>query len=354
MPSAPSPTGPPGSEEALELKRFRCPLLIFNPLSREEAEVAVRHGFRVSVVGREDARAVAEIGRSTGSRAVVHLKVNTGLGRYGAEPEEVPELVQELLTWPGLEVEGLYTHLADSLSRPPRASRRQLEIFEGTLEALEARGLYLPIRHALDSGGLLAFPGSCYDMVRIGNLLYGLDVAGDAREKLDLRDPWALKARLGQVRSVAKGTPVGYGWDFRAPRDMRVAVLPVGYHHGLGLEPVSKTYRFSNILRNTLKRLILRLRLAGVFGVRACNGYVEVCGRPAPIVGRVFMGHALIDVTDIPEAEPGAVATLSVPRSLVNPRLARVYFQGGQALRIRSAAETEPLEVPSMDRAVGG
>jgi alanine racemase len=155
----------------------------------------------------------------------------------------------------------------------------QLASFQGVLDRLEAAGLQPPLVHAANSAAAFRFPAARRGMVRSGIALYGVDPGVFARLGVALRPMLSLRARVVALRTIEPGEAVGYDQRFRAPRRTRVAVVPVGYHDGY-------SYRLGN------------------------RGRILVGGRSAPVIGSVTMDYLMADVTDLPGAAVGDVATL--------------------------------------------
>ena len=184
-------------------------------------------------------------------------------------------------TLPGLDPEGIFTHFAvsDMDGADYEAyTREQFGVFTHVLDALAAKGRTFRIRHCANSGAVINYPEMHLDMVRPGLLLYGVFPAKETAG-LDLRPAMSLYSRVSDVTHHHKGDTISYGRTFTCPRDMRLAVLPVGYADGL--------------LRS----------LSG-------KGDVLLHGQRAPQVGRICMDMCMVDVTDIPEVQPGDVATI--------------------------------------------
>jgi alanine racemase len=197
----------------------------------------------------------------------VHVKVDTGMGRYGLLPEEVLPFLRLCRDMQGLRVEAIFTHLATADEPDPTHALRQLARFDELCRTLAQHGLLPPRRHALNSAGTVAFPDHQYDLVRCGLCVYGLPPA----PMLDLpalRPALSLKARVARLRRLPTGSCVGYGCTYVASRPTDVALVPVGYADGL-----------SRALSN--------------------RGWMLINGRRAPIIGRVSMDQSTIDVTGL-------------------------------------------------------
>ena len=156
------------------------------------------------------------------------------------------------------------------------------------------------LRHCANSGALLDFPHWQLDMVRIGNLIYGID---PTKKDTPLRNPWKLKARVTSVKQFPKGASIGYGSEYLAPRRMKLAALPIGYSDGLTMENAE--------------------RLIGLG--RAFHYWGWLRGHKVPFIGRCGISHILIDVSGVPGPKIGDVVTLPIRRTAASSRLPRVY-----------------------------
>lgn len=213
----------------------------------------------------------------------VHIKIDTGMHRLGFAPEDYKK-IKAVFGMKHLEVAGMFTHLcvADSLEQADvNFTHKQIDSFYHLVDHLEAGGQKIPKVHIQSSYGLLNYPELDCDYVRIGIAMYGVLSAPQDKTKLklDLRPALSLKARVVLLRKIKAGESVGYGRTFLAQRDSRIAILPIGYADGYP--------RF----------------LSG-------QGHVLLCGKRAPIIGRICMDQLAVDVTDIPEVKVGSLATL--------------------------------------------
>jgi alanine racemase len=249
-------------EEGAELRRAGItePILVFTDLLPEKLPLAEE--FRLVVTAHSVASA-----RRVASRPGLgaHLKVNTGMNRWGVEPSEVGEARKIL----GSQLSGVYTHFA-SADCDEEATRRQLETFEAVLAAHPFGGALV---HAANSAATLWYPGSHYDFVRPGVALYGLHPAGDKGDPLeeDLRPAMVLKSYVAAVRRLEPGDGVSYGLTFTAGAPMTLATVPVGYAEGYRR---SLSGRAEALIRGERRPLLGRVTMdACVFGV---DRFVEV------------------------------------------------------------------------------
>jgi alanine racemase len=249
-------------EEATELRRagVTAPILIFTDLLPDKLQLA--EGYRLAVT----AHSVASARRIAAHPSLeAHLKVNTGMNRWGVEPHEVGEARKVL----GSQLSGVYTHFA-SADSDPGATRRQREVFDSVLAAHPFGGALV---HAANSAATLWHPDTHYDCVRPGVALYGLHPAGDGGDAAGegLRPAMVLKSYVADVRRLEAGDGVSYGLTFRVDSTMFAATVPVGYAEGYRR---ALSGRAEALIGGERRPLLGRVTMdACVFGV---DGTVEV------------------------------------------------------------------------------
>jgi alanine racemase len=232
----------------------------------------VREGIDLSVSSSWALAEVVEAARRVGARPRIHVKVDTGLSRNGVAPDQLAALlraVREAMIEGLVDVEGIWSHLADADTPGAPSVQVQLERYLDALEQAESLGIRPRLRHLSNSGGLWAHPELRFDLVRTGIAMYGLTpapVLGTAAD-LGLVPAMSLIARLAHVKGIEPGTSVSYGGTWTADRATALGLVPLGYADGIPR--------------------------AG--GNRA---RVSVDGRLHPIVGRVAMDQFVIDLGD--------------------------------------------------------
>ena len=289
-------------EEALELKRagIRKPLLILGYVYPEdcekiaglleeemEADGSFCSQIRPAVYTLETGKAlsVAAVKQSAllGKDIVrpVHIKIDTGMSRIGfPDTKKTIEEIREIGRMPGIRLEGLFTHFARADESDKTSAKSQIARFQAFEEACRQEGLIFPIRHCSNSAGIMELKEAQWDMVRAGIILYGLYPSREVcMDELILKPAMELKSRIVHMKEIVPGTEVSYGGIYQADSPRRIATIPVGYGDG-----------YPRSLSN--------------------KGYVLVCGKKAPIRGRVCMDQMMVDVTEIPEAEMGMEVTL--------------------------------------------
>jgi alanine racemase len=250
-----------------------APILVLGYTPPWQAREAVRLGIMCAIFEVDVARAFSAAAIALQREATVHVKIDTGMGRLGMPPDEAVPFLQALTDLPLLRVEGLYSHFATADSNDESFARLQLARFQQTVDQITAAGLRPPIIHMANSAALLRFPEARFDMVRPGIACYGLSPAEETPLPTDFRPALSFHTELAQVKSLPAGTALSYGGTFTTQRPSRIGTIPVGYADG---------FRRSPPWREVLIR-----------------------GQRAPIVGRICMDYALVDVTDIAGAKRG-------------------------------------------------
>jgi alanine racemase len=275
-------------EEGVALRQsgISVPILIMGFTPESLFEEAIRHGLTQTVFCAQSASVLAQTATRLNTRADVHIKIDTGMGRLGflPQPEAIARIV-EAASLSALRVSGIYTHFATSDALDNSFMHEQQARFHWVRQKLGEQGLTIPDWHMANSGAFVqalrgrpyADAGVFLDGVRIGILLYGMLPSAelcDACKPLALRPVMRLLTQVGMVKTLPKGSGVSYGHMFRTTREARIATLPVGYADGY-------PRRLSNQAR------------------------VLVNGHYAPIVGAICMDQCMVDVTDIPGVAVG-------------------------------------------------
>lgn len=321
-------------EEAVQLRRggIRTPILILGYTPPEYADTMVFMDLTQEIHSLDYARALEERLRGTNYILNVHLKLDTGMGRIGflayGDHSELPQLAAfSQLTH--LRVEGVFTHFSVADSRredDERYTALQYARFCDALAELDSYGIRPMLRHCANSAVTILHPEFSLNMVRGGIALYGCAPDVDCEGLLDLRPVMTLRTTIAQIRDVAAGTPISYGRTFTAPRDLRMAVLPIGYADGLS--------------RGLSGKVSFRLR-----------------GQDVPVIGRICMDMCMVDITSVSDAKAGDELTLfgydedgvRVPVErlaqasgtisyeilcTLSKRIARLYYSGGRQSEI--------------------
>lgn len=259
--------------EAIELRGagIRAPILLLGERHPDELPACIEHRLTVSVGELGIAERLSALSTAQGGRVPIHLKVDTGMSRFGVRWDSAVETAIAMLERSGLELEGVMSHFAMSDEADKTFAHIQLRRFKAVLTGLEKRGIQTRWQHICNTGGLLDLPDAHFNLARTGILPLGVFPSAVCRRVAGILPVMSVKAQIVSLHSMRKDDTYGYGMRYRAESSRRVAVLPLGYGDGFPR------------LRN--------------------EGQVLVHGRRAPIIGSVAMDSMGIDVTDIPQAQ---------------------------------------------------
>jgi len=249
-------------QEAINLRKngIKIPIMVMSP-DMSDLDMYAEYNLEPEVFTFEIIDAIEKMGESLS----VHLKLETGMNRLGFVEEELDLLIEKLKKCSNLNVKAIFTHLSSSDNREDDDfTRNQLAAFERMYDKLSSALEISPMRHVLNSSGILRFPDFQYDMVRLGIGLYGYDPAITG---IQLRPVSTLKSRVSQLKKVEKGGSIGYGRMGKADEDKVIAIVPIGYADG-----------YSRIYSNG-------------------RGKVSINGLLFPTIGNVCMDMIMIDVT---------------------------------------------------------
>ncbi len=258
-------------EEALTLREsgIKIPILTLGYVDPKTLNIAAKSNIQVTMFDKNFIKRLKEYKHKEILK--IHLDVDTGMGRLGVLPQEVPQIVEEISRIKNIKLDGIYTHFS-SADSDINYTKEQLSTFKSILNLLKRKDLLPPIVHAANSAAILNLKEIYFNTVRPGIILYGLSPSNDTLEGFE--PILSYKARTIFTRKVPKGKSISYGRTFTTERDSLLATIPVGYADGL-----------PRALSN--------------------KGEVLIKGQRARIVGTITMDLTIIDVTNFPYIHPG-------------------------------------------------
>jgi alanine racemase len=294
--------------EAVALKQIGldADILIAGPIFPEEAMEAVAHDIVVSIGNLEIAQAMDSAAARQGKCARIHLKIDTGMGRFGFldDPAHLARNLKALSEFHSLDFEGALTHFSEADEPASDYTLHQDVRFRAALNMLNAAGISPRWIHAANSGGVVHFRESAFTMTRIGIAMYGVYPGLSDSPCVELEPAMSLMCRVADIRELPCGSPISYGRTFVTMRPSRLALLPVGYGNGYPRHASGKAR-------------------------------IMINGQNVPIVGRITMNQVVADITDVSQVQMGDWG---------------LFFgrNGNDLLRIENlatAAETIPYEI---------
>ena len=263
-------------DEGIVLRKhgIKKPILVLGCVFPDQYDDMVRNEIRAAVYMEEMAGKIAEAAERAGKKAYIHIKVDTGMGRIGFPvTEESADIIERISRMENIEVEGMFTHFAKADERDKTYTYEQHRKFMWMKEQIEKRNVEIPYYDCDNSAGIIDFPDMKHDLARAGISTYGMYPSEEVnRDAVDLKPVLSLVSHVIFVKTVEPGTSISYGGTFVAPKQMKVATIPVGYGDG-----------YPRSLSN--------------------KGCVLIHGKRARILGRVCMDQFMLDVTDIPEVQ---------------------------------------------------
>ena len=271
------------AREGVELREngIEKPILVLSYCAPAEYDLLLRYGITPTISSASDARILNGKAVGLGINCKIHVAVDTGMSRIGfCDDESGITQIKEIVKMQGLTIEGIFSHFAKADYEDKTSADRQTKRFEDFVSKLEAEGVIIPIKHICNSAGLIEFNVQHYDMVRMGIALYGMYPSEEVQKsRVELTPAMKVVAHVIHIKDIDEGTTVGYGESYVATEKRRIATVSIGYADGYNRS-------FSG------------------------TGYVMICGKKAPVLGRVCMDLVVVDVTDIPEVKIGMPATI--------------------------------------------
>ena len=267
--------------EGLELRRanIKLPILVLGPIPDDQLKEAIENDLSITLFSIHIAKLVSNISKEIGKNTKVHIKIDSGLRRIGfKQGEELQKFIYSIKNLQALDIVGVFTHFAESGAIDKSFTLQQLDIFKKALKQLKENNISPRYIHCANSQAILELPESHFNLVRAGKAIYGYHGMDHEYSKIKLKPMLEWKAVITDLEQLLPGESIGYSRTFTAGKNMRIAVIPVGFVDG-----------YSSLLSN--------------------KGSVIIKGEKASIVGRVCMDSCFADITDIEDVQIGDVVT---------------------------------------------
>lgn len=266
--------------EELRVNGITLPILMLGFTPADQAGRILKNDMTQAVPNLAIAEAYSSAAVHAGGTMKVHIKLDTGMGRLGFQCDDAHfdaslRDILKILALPGLDVEGVFTHLCvsdEAADECVEFTKVQHNRFLRMIDAVETQGNFrFRLHHCCNAGGIASYPEWAWDMVRCGIILYG---TGDLAERMGMKPVMTVKTTVSTIKDFDPDTSISYGRQFFTTRPSRIAVLPIGYADGL------------------FRALSGKLRVLTPYG-------------EAQQVGRICMDMCMIDVTDLPQLKVG-------------------------------------------------
>lgn len=264
--------------EGIELRRTKIsqPILILGYTPPRQYKEVLEYNLTQTIFNYNDALILSEKAVELNKEAIIHIKLDTGMGRIGfQEKEDSIEDIIKISKLPKIHIEGIFTHFATADEKDKSYTKKQFQVFTDMVEKIESKGLFIPIKHVSNSAAIIDLPEYNLDMVRAGIMIYGLYPSKDInKENIELRNVMTLKTRISNIKTVNEGTAISYGRDFITDNESKIATIPIGYADG-----------FTRLLAGKSEVVINQQR--------------------AKIVGRICMDQSMIDISHMEKVKIG-------------------------------------------------
>jgi alanine racemase len=264
-------------EEGIFLRKsgITVPILVLGLTLKQQAEPLVSYNITPTVSEYEMIEKLSDSAFKEDKIVKVHLKVDTGMGRIGISPNHVLNFIKKVKVLKNVEIEGIFTHFSVADEKDKNYTEKQFKKFMDVLTVLEKEGIRIPVKHVGNSATLLDLPHMWLDLVRPGISVYGLYPSRDVQKTVKLIPAHSFKTRIVFLKELPAGKYISYGRTYTTNKKRTVvASLPVGYADG-----------YNRLLSN--------------------QGEVLIKGRRFPVIGRVCMDQAMVDVTNLPQVQIG-------------------------------------------------
>lgn len=254
-------------EEGIELRKenIRYPIHVFTMPHREQLNLFVSHDLEATICDLAIAQRLNTLAKQKGKKIAIHIKIDTGMGRIGVSMTGAVKFVESVSSMSNLFVKGIFTHFASSDESNLCFAHEQLKIFRTIVTQLELKGIHIPLVHCANSGAILQMEDSYFDMVRPGIMMYGYTPSHETNASVVIKPVMSLKAKVGFVKTVPKGTSISYSRRYFTEKTTTIASVTVGYADG-----------YFRTLTNKISVLIN--------------------GKKFPVVGTICMDQIMIDV----------------------------------------------------------
>lgn len=264
-------------QEGLELRdgKIQSPILIFNPIPLSEIDLAIENKITITVFTTELALAIVDRAEKLNKQALVHLKIDSGMGRIGVRTFESAFQIYQTLDSDFVKIEGIYTHFADAPHRDTdNFTHKQFNHFKKIIDQFKEKDIDFELTHACNTAATINFPEYHLDMVRVGIGLYGFDPTASSKNKLELSPIQNVQAKVTYIKDFPAGQSIGYGRSYFSKEKMKVATIGIGYADGVAKSLSNKAY-------------------------------FRYKGQKLPIIGQICMDQIMLDCSNTPDLAVG-------------------------------------------------
>ncbi len=303
-------------EEAIKLSKenkFENILLLSPINNREDLEIAIKNNIIVTIDSEENVKNLNEISKQGYDNIRVHIKIDTGFGRYGflySDYENILKAINELDK--SINIEGIFSHFSVSYYKNNKHTLEQFERFKKVLEILEKNQIDIKLKHICNSSAILNYPEMCLNAARVGSGFLGRVAA---ENNIGLKKIGCFEVKIEEIRIVPKGFNISYLNTYTTNTEQKIAILPVGYMDGFNLGARPDMYRKRDKIRRALREI------KNLF--KKNNLTAMINGKKYDVIGTIGMFHAIVKIDD--NVKIGDTVYLEVNPMYVDREVRREY-----------------------------
>lgn len=303
-------------EDAILLREegFECEIINLSPVYSEgDIKASLKNNIVLSITTAECGNRTEKVATDIGIQAKAHICVDTGLGRHGFLAGNIDEIANLITSMEHVKVTGIYSHFSTAAYKKDTNTDKQFKLFTKLCDTLTERGINVGCRHIAATSAFLRYPDTKLDAVRVGSALLG---------RVPLANQWGyqptgqLEAPIEDVNVIPAGENIGYGYAYTTKKETKIAIVPIGYSHGLGIQQINDCTKFSQVPRFVYK-LLKSAKSPRVF-------YAHYEGKTYPVLGFIGLTSLMIDITGS-DIEVGDVVSFPINPIFVDSGIKRRY-----------------------------
>ena len=304
-------------EEAIKLreKGIKQDILMMSSTAVEEdIEKLISNNIILTIGSKESGDAVEKIAKQINKKVKVHIKIDTGFGRYGFIYNQKQEMINAIKIWKNIQIEGMFSHFSIAFYGDGQESREQYDRFMQCVEELKNNGINPKMLHVCNSSAMLRFPEMHLNAVRVGSVLLG---------RLSIPNNWGFKrvgyltSNVAEIKTLPGGYNVGYSNSFKTKKETKIAIVPCGYADGFNVKVDRDMFRPIDKLRYIIRDI------KDAFKKQQIS--VTINGEKCKVLGRLGMFHVSVDVTG-KEVKINDEVRFEVSPILVDSNIKRNYI----------------------------
>ena len=304
-------------EEALKLREagIKQKILMLSSTSiKEDVRKLIQNNIVITIGSIQSAKVANEIGVELNKKVKVHLKIDTGFGRYGFIYNKMDELIDTLKELKNIEIEGTYSHFSIAFYKKDKYTKLQFKRFIDCIEILKKNNINTGMLHICNSSAFIKFPSMHLNAVRVGSAFLGRLAFPNS---LGLKKIGYLKANISEIKMLPKGYNIGYSNTYTTKKDTKVAIIPAGYMDGINITTDRDMFRPIDKIRYIVRDIKDALKKQA--------RYVKINNINCKILGRIGTYHVIADITNI-DVNIGDEAIFQINPKYVDSGIRREYI----------------------------